>query len=87
MKIDLELEVKKIIAEVAEYEPEEVDLDANIYSQLGVDSIKAIEIAVLIEKKFKVSVREEQLASIVTGRQIKQMLERALKKKKKKKLN
>ena len=85
MKIDTELEVKKIVAEVGECEIEEVDLDANIYSELGIDSLKAIEISVMVEKKFKIAIRGEQIASIITARNILNLVKKALKNKGKKK--
>ena len=49
-------DIKGIIADIAECEPEEVGLDANFYSDLGIDSIKAIEVVVAIERKFSISV-------------------------------
>ena len=78
-------ELKKIIAEVAECKVSEIDIDANIYSQLGIDSIKAVEITVMIEKKFKISIRNEQVASMITGRQIATLISGQLSKAKKKK--
>jgi acyl carrier protein len=40
--------------------------DTNFYKDLEIDSIKAIEITVAIEKKFKISVRDEDVPKIAT---------------------
>lgn len=66
MPDNLELEVRELIAGVIGREPEELKLETNFWADLGVDSIKAIEITVAIERKFKVSVRDEQIPKITT---------------------
>ena len=40
--------------------------EKNFFTDLEIDSIKAIEIAVAIEKKFKISVRDEDIPKITT---------------------
>jgi len=78
-------EVKLIIAEVAECKPKEIGLDTNFYKDLGIDSIKAVEILVAIEKKFSVSIRDEQIGEITTVRQIANLATRLLAKTKRRK--
>jgi len=58
-----------IISEISGYEPEEITPDKNFFDDLEIDSIKAIEITVAIEKKFKISVRDEDVPNITTVRQ------------------
>jgi len=65
----IEQGIKEIIAEVAGVEVEEIKPDTNLTKDLDIDSIKAIEITVAIEKKFKVSVRDEDVPKIMTLRQ------------------
>ncbi|MFH1094311.1 MAG: acyl carrier protein, partial [Candidatus Omnitrophota bacterium] len=62
----LETEMKELIAEVSGREVEEIKLGANFWEDLGIDSIKAIEITVAIEKKYKIRVKDEQVAEITT---------------------
>lgn len=69
MTVDVEREIKGIIADVSGYEEDEITLETNIVKDLDVDSIKAIEITVAIEKKFKISVREEDVPKIVSVKQ------------------
>lgn len=52
--------------------------ETNIVQDLEVDSIKAIEITVAIEKKFKISVREEDVPKIVAVRQAVELVKRLL---------
>jgi acyl carrier protein len=81
MKENLEKEILEIISEVAECQTDEVGLDSNIYSELGIDSLKVVEIAVLIDRKFSVSIREERLAELITSRQIIETVKQLMSKK------
>ena len=69
MTLNVEQEIIAIISEISGYEPEEITPDKNFYDDLEIDSIKAIEITVAIEKKFKISVRDEDVPNIATVRQ------------------
>lgn len=64
----VEKEIISIIADVSGFEKEEIALDTKLADELEVDSIKAIEITVAIEKKFKISVRDEDVPKIITAR-------------------
>ena len=66
MAEDVEKEIVKIIAEVSGFEEGEIKPDTNFFNDLEVDSIKAIEITVAIEKKFKISVRDDDVPNIMT---------------------
>ncbi len=75
----IEQGIKEIIADVAGVEVEDIGPDTNLTKDLEIDSIKAIEITVAIEKKFKVSVRDEDVPKIMTLQQavsvVRQLLE------------
>jgi acyl carrier protein len=64
--MDVEKEVISIISEVSGIDEEEVKPDSNLAKDLEIDSIKAIEITVAIEKKFKISIRDEDIPNIIT---------------------
>jgi acyl carrier protein len=68
MADDTEKEIISIIADVSGFDEEEIKLDTRLAEELEVDSIKAIEITVAIEKKFKISVRDEDVPKIMTVR-------------------
>jgi acyl carrier protein len=63
---NVEKEIVSIISEVSGFDENEITSEKNFFKDLEVDSIKAIEITVAIEKKFKVSVRDEDVPKITT---------------------
>jgi len=69
MSDDVEKEIISIISDVSGFDAEEIAPDKNFFKDLEVDSIKAIEITVAIEKKFKISVRDEDVPKIATVRE------------------
>jgi len=62
----VEKEIVSIISDVSGFDVEEITPEKNFFKDLEIDSIKAIEITVAIEKKFKVSVRDEDVPKIAT---------------------
>jgi acyl carrier protein len=62
----IEKDIISIIADVSGFDEEEIKPDTNLQNELEIDSIKAIEITVAIEKKYKISVRDEDVPKIVT---------------------
>jgi acyl carrier protein len=62
----IEKEIISIIADVSGFEPEEITFESKLADDLEIDSIKAIEIVVAIEKKYKISVRDEDVPKITT---------------------
>lgn len=78
---NLEQEIKELISNVTGIDTAEIKSDANFWEDLGVDSIKAIEITVAIERKYKVRVRDEQVAQITTVEQAAKVVKEALEKK------
>jgi acyl carrier protein len=78
---NLEQEIKQLISDITGRSLEELKPDANFWKDLGVDSIKAIEITVAIERKYKVRVRDEQIPQITTVGQAIKIVSEALRKK------
>jgi len=74
----IEKEIISIIADVSGFEPEEITLETNIAKDLEVDSIKTIEITVAIEKKFKVSVRDDEVPKITTVKHAVELINKLL---------
>ncbi len=66
---NVEREVIAIISDITGFDAGEIGPETNFYRDLEVDSIKAIEITVALEKKFKISVRDEEVPKITTVRQ------------------
>ncbi|MEK6910074.1 MAG: acyl carrier protein [Candidatus Aenigmatarchaeota archaeon] len=70
MTDNVEKEIISIVADVSETDEGEINLDTNLVQNLGINSIKAIEIVVAIEKKYKISIRDEDVPKITKIRQI-----------------
>jgi acyl carrier protein len=63
---NIEKEIVSIISDVSGFDLDEIALETNLANDLEIDSIKAIEITVAIEKKYKISIRDEDIPNIVT---------------------
>lgn len=78
---NVEQELKQLIANVIGRDPEELKPETDFWKDLGVDSIKAIEITVAIERNFKIAIRDEQIPKITNfGEAIKVVKEALVKK-------
>jgi acyl carrier protein len=77
---DIELEIRKIVAEVLETNPEEIDPEARFVEDLGMDSMIALEILAAIEKKYRIVIPEDNLPKFTNLKQtvflVKQILNR-----------
>jgi len=67
---NVEQEIISIIADVSGFEPEEIRPDTNLQKDLEIDSIKAIEIVVAVEKKYGVSIRDEDIPKVTMVKHI-----------------
>jgi len=63
--VDIE-EMRALIAEELELPVEEVTDDADLANDLEVDSLSAMEIAVLLEKKYRIKISEEEIKSLTS---------------------
>jgi acyl carrier protein len=75
---DVEKEIISIISDVSGFDVEEITPDTDLAKELEIDSIKAIEITVAIEKKFKISIRDEDVPKITKVRQAVELTKRLL---------
>ena len=71
-------EIVSIIADISGFDEQDITPESNIQKDLEVDSIKTIEITVAIEKKFKISVRDEDVPKITTVRQAVELVNKLL---------
>lgn len=59
--INVESDIRAIVAEVLEVEPQEIDPKAHFVKDLGMDSMMALEILASIEKKYRIVIPEDAL--------------------------
>ncbi len=52
--------VNKALAEEFELEPEAMTPEANLYEDLGLDSLDAVDMVIVLENAFGVKIRDEQ---------------------------
>lgn len=62
----IEQEVRAIIADILEMEPNKIEPDAHLVEDLGMDSMMALEILASLEKRFKIRLPEDELPKITT---------------------
>lgn len=73
-------DVKRIISEITEVPEDELKEDADFTSELGIDSMMALEMVAAIEKKYKIVIPEEDIPNIRSLKNIYSILEKSLKK-------
>lgn len=68
-------EVKAIIVDTLNCEEDKVRLEANIFDDLGADSLDAMELNLALEEKLGKTISDEQMAEIKTVGDIVKILE------------
>lgn len=59
-------EIRQIVAQIGEVEIDKVSDETHFSNDLGIDSLRALELMVALEDKFKIRVPEEQLGRFTT---------------------
>ena len=66
MPDNLEQEVKQILSRLTGLDIEEIGDNADVFNDLGIDSLKIIEIATEIERTYKVAVKDSDFVKLRT---------------------
>ena len=72
-------DVKRTISEITEVPEDELKEGADFTSELGIDSMMALEMVAAIEKKYKIVIPEEDIPNIRSLKNIYSILEKNLK--------
>lgn len=67
-------DLRALIAEELELPAEDVTDEADLKNDLEVDSLTAMEIAVQLEKKYKIKISDEEIASLTSLQVIHQLV-------------
>ncbi|MFA5337979.1 MAG: acyl carrier protein [Candidatus Omnitrophota bacterium] len=78
---NFEKEVKEMLSRMTGFDTEEIGLDMEFVKDLGIDSLKIIEIATAIEKTYEVTVPDRQLMQLRTVREAVKLIQELLTKK------
>ncbi len=57
-------ELRTLIADVLDVEPEAVTDDAHFIQDLGVDSLIALELAVTLERRYEIKLSEDEIVDV-----------------------
>lgn len=63
---NLEEEVRQLIGEILERDPQQIAPEADLVKDLGMDSMMALEIIASLEKKYKIKLPEAELRNVTT---------------------
>jgi len=64
--VDIEKEVKTIIAEELGVKPEEIKLESSLIDDLGADSLEAMEVLMQLEEELGVKIADEDIEKMTT---------------------
>lgn len=82
MKEDqIEKNIKSLVSRIIEVPEEKVDLNANLYTDLNVDSLIGVEILTSLDKEYGLDVPEDKLKEINTLNDIVALVKKLLSKK------
>jgi acyl carrier protein len=57
-------EVKELVSKITKIPADQIDAKANIFSDLGVDSLLGVEVFAALDRKYGINVPEEKLRHI-----------------------
>jgi acyl carrier protein len=84
MKEDrIEKKIKSLVSRIIEVPEEKVDLNANLYTDLNVDSLIGVEIFTSLDKEYGLDVPEDKLKDINTLNDVVALVKELLSKKEK----
>ena len=63
---NLDEDIRSLVAEILEREPSQVDPEARLVEDLGMDSMMALEIVASLEKRYKIRLPEQELQEVKT---------------------
>ncbi len=79
---DLETQIREIICDMTGMEMEEVTLEGHFYRDMGIDSVKGIEMAVALQEKYNIRLDDSMLPKLINVKLVAEEVNRLLSKKK-----
>ena len=78
---NVEQDIRELVAEILESEPQEIGIDAHFVKDLGMDSMMALELLAAVEKKYRIVIPEDALPKFTDLRATVTIVEGILRKK------
>lgn len=70
MMANLTEEIQEIVIEILEVEPEQLGMETDFIKDLGIDSLRSLEILAVLEKKYKIKIPEDSLKKMTNLKQV-----------------
>jgi len=70
-------EVKEVVVEQLNVNPDEVKLEADFVEDLGADSLDVVELVMALEEKFEIEIPDEDAESIKSVKDVVDYIEKA----------
>ena len=67
-------EIKEVLSEQLGIETD-IKLESKLKEELGIDSLLAVELSILLENKYDIDIKEEELAKLMTIKDVIDLLE------------
>lgn len=77
---NIQEEIKSVIAKIIEVEPDKIGEKTPLVQDLGADSMMVLEMMATLEKKYKITIPEEDLPKMINLKQIVELVVELLKK-------
>jgi acyl carrier protein len=71
-------DLRGFVADVLDVDRESVTDDAHFTAELGVDSLKALEVLVALERRFTIKISEEEVRDLTTFAEVRELVARKL---------
>ncbi|NPA55121.1 MAG: acyl carrier protein [Epsilonproteobacteria bacterium] len=70
-------DVKEVIVEQLNVNPDEVKLESNFVEDLGADSLDVVELVMALEEKFEIEIPDSEAEKIQTVKDVVEYIEKA----------
>jgi acyl carrier protein len=71
-------ELRRFVADVLDVDAEMVTDDAHFVAELGADSLKALEVLVALERRYQITISEDEVRDMTMFAEVREMVERKL---------
>ena len=68
-RTEIELKVNEFLVEEMEIEAGDINYDARLKEELGLDSLDFVDIVVIVEKSFGFKIKPEEMSNVLTVRE------------------
>lgn len=73
--MSVEQDVLALMVQTLSVQPEKIEMDERLCDSLGVDSTEMVEFVIVLEKKFGITVEDEQITKFSSPREIIALME------------